>query len=198
MVGLVLKKFICYNLYEIHVNYILATCTRPIKLPQCNVGTQTKWVSFTLHSCTLLRSIHPPCQIGMNWSNLRLCTWHIFTEYEQILNHLIIQTSSYLRISVTYPTNDFSYSKIFACRIPCFWDRSIIVIRGKLGLVVVRVIGTYNTWHMIYNWLCHINATLYSKTCQVGHLHKLATCLCWTHIGGTGEIPFSLHISLPL
>jgi hypothetical protein len=27
---------------------------------------------------------------------------------------------------------------------------------------------------------------------------KLATCLCWPHIGGTGEVTFSLHIRLPL
>jgi hypothetical protein len=40
--------------------------------------------------------------------------------------------------------------------------------------------------------------TLYSKTCQVGHLFKLATCRCWPHIGGTGEVPFNLHRRLPL
>jgi hypothetical protein len=36
----------------------------------------------------------------------------------------------------------------------------------------------------------------YSKTCQVGHFHKLTTCLCWPHIGGTGEVPFSKTTSL--
>ena len=145
----------------------LATCA------QCNVETLTKWVPYTFHSCRLLRSIHTPCLTGINWSNLRSCTRHIFKEYKQILNNLIIQTTSaYLKTSVTYPTDDFSYSKIFACRIPCLWDRGIKVIRGNLGLMVVCVIGTYNTWHMNCNWLCHISAAFYNKTFCCKYKHR--------------------------
>jgi hypothetical protein len=39
---------------------------------------------------------------------------------------------------------------------------------------------------------------IYSKTCQVDHLHKMTTCRCWPNISVTGEIPFTLHIRLPL
>lgn len=48
------------TLYEIHVNSILATCT------QCNAETLIKWVSYALHSCRLLRSIHAP----LAWTGL--------------------------------------------------------------------------------------------------------------------------------
>ena len=38
---------------------------------------------------------------------------------------------------------------------------------------------------------------IYTKTCQVDHLHKVTTCWCWPHIGRTGKVLCSLHIWPP-
>ena len=48
----------------------------------------------------------------------------------------------------------------------------------------------------IFREMC-VLSSMYSKTCQVDHLHKVTTCWCWPHIGRTSKVLCSLHIRPP-
>jgi hypothetical protein len=76
-----------------------------------------------------------------------------------------------------------------------------------LMLVSVSACSCY---HLKYRNYCsgmqsRLRYTTESKfLCRSGYIRsgtvkpvKLATCLCWPHIGGTGEVPVSLYIRLP-